>query len=147
MPLETGESGRCLHCELPVPEGRRSYCCNGCAAAHALLRGMGLERYYALREGTGLPAVEPRMDAGSAAFEVLCDEAASGGSVRVSVQGMHCAACVWLVEELFHRQEAKGRIDVDPARGEARLVVPEDLRAGEVPQHPRLPRLRPRTPG
>ncbi|MFT5354226.1 MAG: Cu2+-exporting ATPase, partial [Polyangiales bacterium] len=121
----------CLHCELPIPVGRRSYCCSGCAAAHALLRGMGLQRYYELREGTGLPAVQPRMDAGSAGFEVLCEEAATGGSVRVGVQGMHCAACVWLVEELFRRQEPKGRIDVDPARGEARLVVPQGFELSE----------------
>lgn len=92
---------------------------------------MGLERYYDLREGTGLPAVQPRMDAESAGFEVLCEGARSGGSVRVSVQGMHCAACVWLVEELFHRQEPKGRIDVDPARGEARIVVPEGFELSE----------------
>ena len=122
---------RCLHCALPIPTGERAYCCSGCAAAHILLRGMGLERYYELREGTGLPALQPRMDAGSAGFEVLCEEAATGGSVRVSVQGMHCAACVWLVEELFRRQEPKGRIDVDPARGEARLVVPLGFQLSE----------------
>lgn len=93
---------------------------------------MGLERYYDLREGTGLPAVQPRMDAESAGFEVLCDGARAGGSVRVSVQGMHCAACVWLVEELFRRQEPKGRIDVDPARGEARIVVPQGFELSEL---------------
>ncbi|MFK8003697.1 MAG: HAD-IC family P-type ATPase [Polyangiales bacterium] len=114
-----------------MPDGRTDYCCGGCSAAHALLQGMGLQRYYDLREGTGLPAVQPRMDAESAGFEVLCEDARGGGSVRVSVQGMHCAACVWLVEELFHRQTPKGRIDVDPARGEARIVVPEGFELSE----------------
>lgn len=71
------------------------------------------------------------MDAESAGFEVLCASARGGGGARVSVQGMHCAACVWLVEELFHRQEPRGRIDVDPARGEARIVAPEGFELSE----------------
>ncbi len=38
----------CAHCGLPAASGRR-FCCPGCAAAHDIIQGLGLGRYYRQR--------------------------------------------------------------------------------------------------
>ena len=43
-------TGRCPHCGTPVEGAEDVYCCTGCEIAAELIRGAGLERYYAMRE-------------------------------------------------------------------------------------------------
>ncbi len=38
----------CAHCGLPAAPGRL-FCCSGCAAAHDIIEGLGLGRYYSQR--------------------------------------------------------------------------------------------------
>ena len=54
------EERRCLHCGLPVPSEttpwtREGFCCPGCRCVHGILRAGGLVKYYALRDGVGVP--------------------------------------------------------------------------------------------
>jgi Cu2+-exporting ATPase len=53
----------------------------------------------------------------------------STGLVRVvlDIQGLHCVACVWLIERLFDRTHGRGRIVINPARGRADLLVHGDF--------------------
>ncbi len=89
---------------------------------YALLHDAGLERYYALG-GRG-----PAPDGASAGtytwLEPLLESAeASAGDVcqlEVDVQGVHCAACVWLLQQLGKRAGSL-RIDVNPALGKLRV--------------------------
>jgi Cu2+-exporting ATPase len=71
-----------------------------------LIRGWGLEDYYALRDQLG--SVSERPVARAQDLELLNDPAVLGSSwrtlpdgrcqVRMSVRGLHCAACAWLIE-------------------------------------------------
>jgi Cu2+-exporting ATPase len=130
---------RCLHCDGPSPEGE-DYCCAGCRAARALLASAGLDRYYALRGGPGL-SVDAPPERDEAWFEeaqgALAGQAGLG-RVELEIQGMHCAACVWVVEELFTRHEGAAEIVVNPGVGSLSLDVDPrfDLRAfaGELRQ-------------
>ncbi|MCY1001829.1 heavy metal translocating P-type ATPase metal-binding domain-containing protein [Myxococcus sp. MISCRS1] len=117
----------CLHCGSRVPEGAssREFCCAGCEAVHGLLVSQGLTRYYQLTGGKTSPAAEPARGRGLAWLEPLVTkaEAAPGAlcSLELDVQGIHCAACVWLMNELFRRQPGGAGFTVDPALGKARM--------------------------
>ncbi len=90
----------CLHCSLPSPPGE-SFCCHGCRAAHQLITTCGLGDYYRLRVGDTAPPA-PRPDEG--------EDLALSAQVRpdglhqatVHITGLHCAACVWILERLPH---------------------------------------------
>ncbi|MCU0895283.1 MAG: heavy metal translocating P-type ATPase metal-binding domain-containing protein, partial [Rhodospirillales bacterium] len=101
-------SSTCRHCGLPVgaeaPPGQRGFCCSGCAAAYALVEGLGLDDYYRRRsidpnQRPLKPDEEPSVDLSSS----ISNDA---GISRVSlvVEGLHCAACVWLIETVLSRQ-------------------------------------------
>lgn len=107
-------AAECAHCGLPVPasrltrDGLPSFCCAGCQSVHALLREHGLERYYALHRETG-PAPGPARPSDRTYAEL--DDPALGARIggpapdglaraELFLEGVHCAACVWLVERL-----------------------------------------------
>jgi Cu2+-exporting ATPase len=95
----------CFHCGLPVPAGgrwdawidgaSRAMCCPGCAAAAQAIVDAGFGDYYGNRTEYAAPAGELDIDAPGLA---LFDEAGNSGEACFSVEGMRCAACVWLVE-------------------------------------------------
>jgi Cu2+-exporting ATPase len=104
----------CAHCGLLVPLGlieegaERQFCCRACAAAFEIIHGCGLERYYALRERT---AKDKEKAAGTGesyarfddpAFHELHVRSVGEGmsSAELRLEGVHCAACVWLIEAL-----------------------------------------------
>jgi Cu2+-exporting ATPase len=119
----------CEHCRSPLPaQAQSAYCCAGCEAVAALLRDQGLTRYYALAPAS-LPPVGKVPAAESHAWLeplVARAEGSAGGelcALELDVQGIHCAACVWMMNELFRRAGAPaGGITINPALGKARLV-------------------------
>jgi Cu2+-exporting ATPase len=101
----------CTHCGLPVPSGlvipgnETQFCCNGCRVAYDVLVQAGLSQYYALREPRS-HAVAPRgrnyEEFAHPAFEKQYVRALPDGlrQVELYLEGVHCAACVWLVERM-----------------------------------------------
>ena len=97
------ETHTCLHCGLPVSAGAR-FCCSGCAGAHALIHELGLDAYYRRRTiDPSQPALKP-VDAAADALDLApfisphgarSDKGAA--SIELLVEGLHCAACVWLI--------------------------------------------------
>jgi Cu2+-exporting ATPase len=47
-------------------------------------------------------------------------------SLLLDVQGIRCAACVWLLQELWHRQRGARRIHIDSCLGRVQLVYQGD---------------------
>lgn len=121
-------SAVCKHCGNPVPAQAPDpgFCCSGCAAVYALLLDEGLGRYYDLARGNRLPSSEPAAEQGHAWLDPLLEQAmaAEGDVCRLDldVQGIQCAACVWLMDELARRQQGDARLTVNPALGKASLV-------------------------
>lgn len=121
--------GRCSHCHNPIPAGAGTepFCCHGCAAVHALLVANGLTRYYELAGASPAPVpvlpgarsfgwLEPLLEPFAERPEgELC-------TLRLDIQGVHCAACVWLLQETFRRRRAGGAVTVNPALGQLRLT-------------------------
>jgi len=119
----------CRHCGLPVPPERVArgdgFCCAGCARVFELIHGAGLDRYYDLRGGAGVPPGDVR--AGSYAWldPLLArgdPDATRPRTLALDLQGVHCAACVWLLRELFLRRAGAVELRVNPSRGMAELT-------------------------
>lgn len=95
----------CAHCGAPVvgkvDDGKPAFCCSGCAGANALIKGLGLERYYSLRDASApTPA-----DTDTADWREFVQPGKDGAcQVEFLVEGMHCAACLWLIEQALRAQ-------------------------------------------
>jgi Cu2+-exporting ATPase len=121
---------RCLHCAQPlVSDTFAPYCCRGCRAVHAVLTKAGLTRYYDLRRGPGLPPADlETRHIDHKWLELIQEERDQNPGVtriELDIQGIHCAACVWLIEELFRRQGGArtGMMSINPALGRIELRV------------------------
>jgi Cu2+-exporting ATPase len=104
----------CFHCGLPVPDGevfeetiegkRRQFCCIGCKSVCKFIYDSGLEGFYQRTpEGTLLaPPPPPPKDVALYDLEEVQDEfvvrTGAERGIHLLVEGIHCAACVWLIE-------------------------------------------------
>lgn len=150
--MSTSASAPCYHCGNPVPERAPWYiqlddqqhplCCPGCeAVAHAIVEG-GLESYYRFR--TQLPERPDEEqtarvdtwtvfdDPGLQADFVHADDD-GGVHATLSVDGITCAACAWLIE---HRLNA-----LEGVTSSAVNLTHHRLRVAWDPQRVKLSRL------
>jgi Cu+-exporting ATPase len=103
----------CIHCQTPSDD---DFCCPGCQAAYALLQGAGLCDFYSVARDPGT-----RPHATDYAFlddeELLsrltrfCDERKARVALRIPA--IHCAACVWLLENLHRLNSGVLAAEVD----------------------------------
>ncbi len=114
----TSQDG-CFHCGLPLPETglfeaeieghARRFCCLGCRSVCKAIYDAGLDGFYhRTPEGT-LLAPPPELP-GNLEFydldEVQSEYVGDLGEQReidLLVEGIHCAACVWLIERTLGR--------------------------------------------
>jgi Cu2+-exporting ATPase len=94
------------------------YCCRGCEMAAAIIRGAGLERYYAERE-----ACAPRPEPVAAGWSAVPTETADDGtaSARLVIDNLRCASCVWVTEAVLQRTPGVIDATVSYATGRATL--------------------------
>ncbi|MBI1397898.1 MAG: heavy metal translocating P-type ATPase [Betaproteobacteria bacterium] len=130
----------CYHCGLPVREpGRftvrvdgeaREMCCAGCQAVTESILGAGLEAFYRNRTRTAEPggevaAAPPEELAIYDRPEVQAAFVENGpdGSLETTllIEGITCAACVWLNEQHLMRTPGVLRADVNYATRRARV--------------------------
>lgn len=108
------DSGQCFHCALPIPAGarvsaeidgaERHFCCHGCRAVCETIYAAGLEGFYKRTpEGAQLaPPPEPPTDL--ALYDIdevqgeFVDTLGEQRDIHLLVEGIHCAACIWLIE-------------------------------------------------
>jgi P-type Cu2+ transporter len=112
------DASGCFHCGLPVPaqaswsvrigDSARPICCPGCAAVAQAIVDNGLGDYYQTRSAFSVTADQaPLVPAELALFdapEALAQFAGQRGEAEdaheavFSVEGLRCAACMWLIE-------------------------------------------------
>ncbi|MEZ5283680.1 MAG: heavy metal translocating P-type ATPase metal-binding domain-containing protein [Vicinamibacterales bacterium] len=113
-PRAAGAEAACAHCGLPVPTGlvrpgdATQFCCAGCRQVHTLVHAWGFEQYYRLVERQQ-GSLEPAHVSGRT-FEDFDDARVQAEATdahgpdrlrtRLYLEGVHCSACVWLVEKL-----------------------------------------------
>lgn len=108
------EDVACSHCGLPVPAGLvdpdspLQFCCHGCQTVYEMIHGCGMDRFYRLRDATGAASPPARVtdlryrELDDPVFRNLYYQTLSDGtqSTELYLEGVHCSACVWLVEKL-----------------------------------------------
>ena len=103
----------CRHCGSPVPSAlleqgnHEQFCCAGCRTVFQMLHAHSLQGYYDQPQGD-LAAPQPALTTGRDYAELndpafLDSFSSTDGAERSAellLEGVHCAACVWLVEKL-----------------------------------------------
>lgn len=104
----------CDHCGLIVPQGLiredkpLQFCCSGCEIAYETIQACGLSDYYGIRKRLaekGQPALGGKGKYGfydSLEFQETNTNSIGEGrrSIELCLEGVHCAACLWLIEAL-----------------------------------------------
>ena len=126
----------CAHCGLPVPEPRQRadasdyFCCNGCEAIYQAIHQHGLSHFYQLRAKDSVDQFKPARYSGAdfsyfddATFVEQYTQETSAGSTCVTLylEGVHCSACVWLIEKLPELLSGVCSARLDFARAELML--------------------------
>jgi Cu+-exporting ATPase len=120
----------CLHCgdacgsdAVVSPDG--TFCCRGCESVYGILKAHHLEAYYT---GDVSPGVSQKRAGATdrARFAALDDPGVSarlvefddGRRARVTfrIPSIHCASCVWLLEQLWRFDPGVARAEVDLLR-------------------------------
>ena len=95
----------CVHCGASMPASGGDFCCGGCAAAYRLIEGLGLHRYYDSRRFD--PEARLPRPPEDAILDIAAYATAGANetfSLHLMVDGLHCAACVWLIESVLAHQ-------------------------------------------
>ncbi|MEZ4470006.1 MAG: heavy metal translocating P-type ATPase [bacterium] len=124
----------CAHCGLPVeveaPADGPAFCCTGCATVHAALVEACLSAFYVLRERLGADGGPSAPEASADRYRHFDDPAflerfaPDGHRIELALEGVHCAACVWVVEQLPRVVPGVRRAHLD--FGRARVVLDWD---------------------
>lgn len=105
----------CLHCGESVKKIEEDFCCLGCEAAYKIINKFGFENYYKLREiDPAVRKIKPEIEEEIDISEFIFDHGEDVFSVSLMVQGLHCAACVWLIENILkkHKDVVVARINL-----------------------------------
>lgn len=127
----------CRHCQGPIPaEMAGDFCCRGCEGAYHLVEGLGLEQYYSRRTtDPNARLLRPDDDADryhDFSAHVMVDDKGEA-SLHLMIEGLHCGACIWLIEALLNKQKGVtwARVNMTTRR----LVVrwrPEETEPGAL---------------
>ena len=138
----------CFHCGLPSPAGSswavqidgalQTMCCPGCAAVAQGIVEAGFTDYYTTRTEFGASAAPGGVPAELALYDA--DPRLNGGvegaadcAAVFSVEGIRCAACVWLIERRLAHLPGMLTADMNVAterlnlRWDGRLCKPSDI--------------------
>ena len=114
----------CRHCGTPLAtDATRAagFCCAGCSYVFRLVHEHGLDGYYKIRDAVVAPAdstvFQPRDYAWLAALQRSAEAAPGTPELTLEVQGISCAGCVWLIEQLFDRSAGSLHIETDAQLG------------------------------
>lgn len=147
----------CEHCQGSIEPGElvvdstsgKNFCCHGCLGVWRIITGAGLDDFYRRRTwqepGPVQGAFEARVD------EVRLAEAvrhqANGDELILQVEGIRCAACIWLIEKMLERQTGVSEARCNHATHQLRvffdpgLLTPTEIFSlvGRLGYRPALP--------
>ena len=125
----------CHHCGEPLPtppliatlDGQsHAFCCAGCAGAAQWISDAGLGNYYELRTAPAGQVGDEVVDFSSWDRDDLLQEhvhaVAGGREITVLSDGMHCAACAWLIDRALRRDAGIIEISANAVTGRIRIA-------------------------
>lgn len=125
---------KCDHCHLEfsdsvmIHDEEYRFCCKGCQGIFHLLKDEGLESFYAKMGDTTLAPPTEQFEASSnfdtpAFSERFVTEDKDGLSqVSLVIEGIHCAACVWLNEKALHKMDGVIDAHINYTNNKARIT-------------------------
>ncbi|MFQ2155024.1 heavy metal translocating P-type ATPase [Aeromonas hydrophila] len=144
----------CFHCGEPVPAGSRyaleikgivqPMCCPGCQAVAETILECGLASYYEHRTAPGTKgelvpaelAALTHYDLAEVQQDFVTDSATGSHKVReiqLTVEGLTCAACAWLIERHLGNLAGLHYINVNTTTHRARIKWdPERLSLSDI---------------
>ena len=144
----------CYHCALPVPKGShftavvlgktQPMCCPGCQAVAEAIVENGLEDYYRFRTEPALKGDEQLAQTLDklTAFDNeqiqqdFVSEQGQKREIQLTVEGISCAACGWLIEKQLSKMTGISQVAVNVAARRATISwFPEQLKLSQILQH------------
>jgi len=125
---------KCDHCHLEfsdsvmIHDEEYRFCCNGCRGIFHLLKDEGLESFYSKMGDTTLAPPTQQFEASSnfdtpAFYERFVTFDKEGLSqVSLVIEGIHCAACVWLNEKALHKMDGVIEANINYTNNKARIT-------------------------
>ncbi|OZG73738.1 copper-transporting ATPase [Hahella sp. CCB-MM4] len=143
---------RCFHCHNPVPSNvdiriqvngeSKPVCCHGCEAVARLVMDGGLEQFYQFREGEleQPDTLSPEDEAKLSVFDRPDILNRLSGQldqdkrrIQLSIEGITCAACVWLLEQFVRKLDGVDEFWVNLTTHRAELVwAPQKTRLSTI---------------
>lgn len=121
---------KCSHCRLDFDEKQmlekdgHFFCCTGCEAVFELVQSKGLEDFYERLGKNSLEPVNFKQNLG--VFDSFVRPTNEGFSeIHLVIDGIFCAACVWLNEKILIEEQGVIEASVNPLTHKARVVFDE----------------------
>lgn len=128
---------QCYHCGLPVAahgsftakvaQEQREFCCFGCQSVCQAIHNAGLQSFYQKTPEGETLAPPPMLSAELASYDLdevqsdYVDKLGDVRSINLLVEGIHCAACVWLIEHSLAKQQGAISAEVNLTSKQLRL--------------------------
>lgn len=124
---------RCDHCHLEYDESvliyddGKYFCCKGCQGIYHLLQDEGLDSFYnKLGENTIEPPKELHDDVSrfdlDGFMQKYVKEKNGFNEISLIIDGIHCAACVWLNEKVLHKTEGIVEVSINHTNNKAKVI-------------------------
>jgi len=132
---------KCTHCQLEFDETvmiteennpNVYFCCNGCQGVYHLLKEDGLDSFYdKIGNATIAPPVETddnveNFDLESFKQRYIRTTADGFSKVDLVIEGIHCAACVWLNEKVLDSTDGILEANINFTNNKAKIIWDED---------------------
>ena len=121
---------KCSHCRLDFDEKQmlekdgHFFCCTGCEVVFELVQSKGLGDFYERLGKNSLEPVNFKQNLG--VFDSFVRPTNEGFSeIHLVIDGIFCAACVWLNEKILIEEQGVIEASVNPLTHKARIVFDE----------------------
>ncbi len=119
----------CFHCDLPNPPGgevrgeidgvAREFCCIGCKSVCEAIYAAGLEGFYNRTPDGEVLGPPPEIPKELSLYDIdevqeeFVDSMEECREINLLVEGIHCAACVWLIENTLRQMPGVEKAEVN----------------------------------
>lgn len=129
----------CTHChlefnkEVMIVDGEHYFCCNGCQGVYHLLSDEGLDGFYEKAGNVKLtPPTQQYEDSSNFNARAFYDKFVKVNSdgfseVSLIIEGIHCAACVWLNEKALHKMEGVIEANINFTNNKATIIWADNI--------------------
>lgn len=133
MNKASGQLGLCYHCQLPLDKAARRnanfrcelegetcyFCCPACMAVAQTIHAGGLSSYYQFQENSDYRPDQNLLTEAFSAFDdpifqqqFVSQDDRGFASVELLIGGIHCAACIWLLENQLQQLEGLESLNI-----------------------------------